>query len=183
MPKSRLAFSHLGIFVYDLDRMAAFYQRVLGLVQTDRGFLPGRELAFLSGDPTEHHQVVLATGRTGSLDDKVINQISFRIETLEELQSTYAQLKEEPDVTDFRPLDHGNAWTLYFRDPELNRIEVFADSPWYASQPVAEPLDLDLPADEIRRRTEVLCRADPHFASVEDWRSATAEKIARANAG
>jgi len=182
MSAPRLAFSHVGLFVHDIDKMSAFYQRVLGLVQTDRGLLPGRELAFLSGDPREHHQVVLATGRTGDLEDKVVNQISFRVDSLEALQAIHRQIKREPEASDLRAVDHGNAWTLYFRDPELNRIETFADSPWYVTQPVADPLDLDLPADEIRRRTEVFCRAQPSCVPIETWRAALAEKIARGQA-
>lgn len=179
MTAPRLAFSHVGLFVHDIDRMSAFYRRVLGLVQTDRGMLPGRELVFLSGDPREHHQVVLATGRTGALEDKVVNQISFRVDSLEALQEIHRLVLQEPEASDLRAVDHGNAWTLYFRDPELNRIEAFADSPWYVTQPVADPLDLTLPADEIRRRTDAFCRAQPSCQPIETWRATLAEKIAQ----
>jgi catechol-2,3-dioxygenase len=180
MNKASIEFSHVGIFVHDMERMVEFYQRVLGLVVTDRGFLPGRELTFMSRNPREHHQVVLASGRTGSLQDKVINQISFRVASLEELQETFGWLHEQADPERFRAINHGNAWTLYFHDPEGNRIEFFVDSPWYIAQPCAEPLDLRLPADEIRRATEAMCRADPSFAPAEVWREQVAERIRKA---
>lgn len=177
-----IAFSHVGIFVRDLDRMLAFYQRVLGLVLTDRGFLPGRELAFLSGDPREHHQVVLASGRTGALEDKVINQVSFRVGSLEQLRGMFQRLQQEPEASDFRAVNHGNAWTLYFRDPEGNRLELFVDSPWYIAQPRADALDLRLAAAQILAETEDMCRADPSFQPAEVWRAALAERIRAAQA-
>lgn len=180
MSKLLMSFSHVGIFVKDLEPMARFYQDVLGLVVTDRGNLPGRTLVFMSGDAREHHQVVLATGRTGQLEDKVINQISFRVETLEDLQDAYRRVKKHGQASDFRAINHGNAWTLYFRDPELNRLEIFTDAPWYISQPCAEPLDLERPADDIRQETKTMCEGDPSFQPIEVWRQALAEKIAAA---
>lgn len=29
------------------------------------------------------------------------------------------------------PRNHGNAWSIYFADPEGNRIELYTPSPWY----------------------------------------------------
>ncbi|GHF49561.1 VOC family protein [Seohaeicola zhoushanensis] len=182
MTNALLSFSHVGIFVKDIEPMAEFYQKVLGLVVTDRGDLPGRTLVFMSGDAREHHQVVLATGRTGDLNDKVVNQISFRVETLEELQAHYRRISKVGGASDFRAVNHGNAWTLYFRDPELNRIEIFTDAPWYIAQPCAEPLDLDKSAEEIRAETRKLCEDDPTFVPIEVWRERIAKKIADARA-
>ena len=178
MGNVRLSFSHVGIFVQDIDRMSRFYQRVVGLVETDRGMLPGRELVFLSGDAREHHQVVLATGRTGSLDDRVINQISFRVPSLEALREVHRQVLADTEASDLRAVNHGNAWTLYFRDPERNRIEAFTDTPWYIAQPVADPVDLSRPAAEIEAETERLCRAEPSFMPVEQWRRQLEAKLA-----
>lgn len=66
-----LAFSHMGFYVRDLPLMEDFYSRVLGFTVTDRGELPTPKgkvgLVFLSRDPNEHHQIVLATGRPDNL--------------------------------------------------------------------------------------------------------------------
>ncbi|MGX9936541.1 VOC family protein [Advenella kashmirensis] len=166
-----MAFSHVGLYVFELEKMAEFYQRILGLRVTDRGTLPGRELVFLSADINEHHQVVLATGRTGNPGDKVVNQISFRLQSLEDLQSVYQSLKEDGEATDFRAINHGNAWTLYFRDPEQNRIELFVDSPWYVAQPRADDLDLRLPTADIYQFTEEMCKQDPSFMTRTEWQA------------
>lgn len=176
-----LEFSHVGIHVHDMDAMAGFYTRVLGLVITDRGHLPGRELIFMSRNPREHHQVVLASGRTGSPQDKVINQISFRVGSLEQLRAMHQRVQAEPLATALRGVNHGNAWTLYFHDPEGNRIELFVDSPWYIAQPCSEPLDLNQPPETIRADTEAMCRAQPSFELADPWRARLAERIRRAS--
>ena len=85
--------------------------------------------------------------------------------------------KKNGKATDFRAINHGNAWTLYFRDPELNRLEIFTDAPWYIAQPCAEPLDLDLPTDDIRKLTKAMVEKDPTFVPIEVWRQKIAAKI------
>lgn len=167
MPDFALTFSHMGFFVRDLDRMAAFYCEVLGFHQTDRGMLGPRELRFLSRDPKEHHQIVLMTGR-GEDQATTINQISFRVGSLEELRTVYARLvaAETPGLD---PATHGNAWSVYFPDPEGNRIEVYTDSEWYVSQPCKVTVDLSRPAEELRADNEAMCRTLPGFKPIEQW--------------
>lgn len=171
MPKPpALAFSHMGIFVTDLERMRDFYARVLGFVVTDEGDLGHVQLVFLSRDPREHHQLVLASGRPDRLPFNVVNQISFRAESLADLRRLKALLRAEAGAGEVTPISHGIAWSLYFRDPEGNRIEVFVDSPWYVSQPIREPIDLDRPDEEILRETEARVRDDPSFRPLAAWR-------------
>jgi catechol 2,3-dioxygenase len=172
-----LSLSHFGFFVFDMTRMERFYTEALGFVVTDRGSLRGRDLLFLSRNPAEHHQIVMASGRTGQPDDQVINQLSFRVTSLDALKDFHAQIRQRDEVHDINPVSHGNAWSVYFRDPEGNRIEVFVDAPWYVTQPRGEPLDLSLPADEIMRRTEAACREDPGFMPVAQWQAGFAARL------
>ncbi len=64
------------------------------------------------------HQVILVAGRPTELAYNHINQMSFRVASVEDLQAVWRNVKDEPGVTDLRGMDHGNAWSLYFRDPE-----------------------------------------------------------------
>ena len=48
---------------------------------------------------------------------------------------TQARMKQVSGVTEVVPVTHGNSVSLYFRDPEGNRIECYLDSPWYCAQP------------------------------------------------
>lgn len=176
-----LEFSHVGLFVTDLDKMADFYHRVLGFPITDRGFLGEAELVFFSRDPRDHHQIVLVAGRPPGLPDRIVNQVSFRAGSLAELQRFYRRVVEER-VNDLVPICHGNAWSVYFRDPEGNRIEVFVDTDWYIHQPIREVIDLGLPEAEIRRRTEAFCRGKPGFKPIGEWRAEVARQIESADA-
>jgi catechol 2,3-dioxygenase len=165
----RLSFSHLGIHVSDLPRMEDFYTRVLGFTVTDRGVARGLPIVFTTWNPREHHQMVLVGGRPETMPYNIINQMSFRVERLEDVQAIWLRVKDEPGVHDLYGTNHGNAWSMYFRDPEGNRIEIFCDSPWYIDQPCVETLDLSRSADEIRAQSENWCRQQPGFRPASDY--------------
>jgi catechol-2,3-dioxygenase len=177
MTTPTVSLSHFGIHVTDLPRMEDFYTRVLGLLVSDRGTLAsGPTLAFLSRDPDEHHQLVLVSGRPPGVEYNVVNQISFKLPGLADLQAMYARVREE-GVKEFRIVTHGNAWSIYFADPEGNRVELFVDTPWHTPQPLAEPFDVESPIEQILAQTEALCRSRPGFMSRAEWRQAQVERL------
>jgi catechol-2,3-dioxygenase len=177
-------FSHVGIHVRDIARMEDFYKRVMGFIVTDRGSLDtprGRVgLVFLSRDPQEHHQVVLATGRPDNNDYNIVNQMSFKVPGLSYLRALYPKLKAEADVTEILPATHGNAISIYFRDPEGTRIECFFDTPWYCEQPMRVAVDMEQSEAEIMAKSEDIARAAPRFQPREQW---VAEMTRRMEAG
>ena len=83
----QMQFSHVGIFVTDFDKMLDFYTRVLGFAVSDLGEAArnGLKMAFITRDPAEHHQIVLAPGRPADAPSQ-INQLSFRMGSLSELR-------------------------------------------------------------------------------------------------
>jgi catechol 2,3-dioxygenase-like lactoylglutathione lyase family enzyme len=178
-PIPKLSFSHVGFLVRDIERMIEFYTGQLGFALTDRGqldMLPGKpEIAFLSRDPDEHHQLALVSGRPDS-GEGTLNQISFRLECLADLRALRARL-EASGVTRFLPMSHGNAWSLYFPDPEGNTIECFVPSPFHTRQPVTDPLDLSLPDEEILAQTESRHRNAPDFQPRASWRAAFEKRL------
>lgn len=179
--RPEISFSHLGIYVTDLPAMAAFYTRFFGFTITDRGQLERPDgskvdLVFLSMDPTEHHQLVLASGRPAELAFNVINQVSFRLASLAALRDRHRRLAGEA-VRDIHPVTHGNAVSVYFRDPEGNRIELFFDTPWYVEQPLAVPVDFTLDDEALMASVEAHARALPGFCPVADWRERMARKM------
>ena len=172
-----VSLSHFGIHVTDLARMGDFYTRVLGLLVSDRGNLPtGSTLLFLSRDPDEHHQLVLVSGRPPGIDYNVVNQISFKLPTLADLKAMHARMREE-GIKEFRVVTHGNAWSVYFADPEGNRVELFVDTPWHTPQPFAEPFDIEAPVDTIMQQTEDICRSRPGFVSRGEWRKSQVARM------
>ncbi len=167
--RKALTFSHMGFYVRDIERMARFYREVLCFFETDRGLLGAVDLVFLSRDPTEHHQLVLATGRPTDLAFSVINQISLRVPDLATLREVNRRVQAAPDVSDLVSATHGNAVSIYFRDPEGNRIEVFMDTPWYCEQPLREVIDLNQSDEAVMAVAEQLARSRPRFKSRAQW--------------
>lgn len=72
-------------------------------------------------------------------------------------------------VTEVSPVTHGNAISVYFRDPEGNRLELFFDTPWYCEQPCRETVDFSKSDAEIMQWTEKLARSLPGFQPRETW--------------
>jgi len=102
----------------------------------------------------------------------VVNQISLKVETIADLRRYYEHLVRHA-VDDIDPVDHGNAWSIYFRDPEGNRLEVFMDTPYYVVQPQREVLDFALDDGGIDRVTRERFGDDPSFCEVAHWRRGT----------
>jgi len=176
IPQLRLR--HMGMFVRDVDRMAAFYKEVLGFIETDRGPANGQFVVFLTRHPAAHHQLVLSSGRpesSGPTDG--LQQISFMVDRLEDLRCMHRIVTSRDDISDISPRDHGNAWSLYFRDPEHNRIETYLDTPWHIAQPHHIHLDLSLSDEEILKRTEAHVRADPTFKPMAQFNREQSEMM------
>jgi catechol 2,3-dioxygenase len=178
LPKATLC--HFGIFAHDVKTMVEFYVRVFGLTVTDWGSSTrGMDIAFLSGSADEHHQLVIAGGRPEEATFSTVNQVSFKVDGLDALQRYYAWLVEQK-VPRLETRDHGNAWSVYFRDPEDNRMEIYTPSPWYVAQPFGQPLDLTQPAEAIRANTEAMVRQDPSWRPVAEWSAEMRRKRERA---
>ena len=164
-----LMFSHVGLYVKDIDLMQSFYSSVLGMVVTDRGAIRGRELVFMTRNINEHHQLVLASGRNTAHDARHINQISFQTPTLNDLRSYKAFLAEREDIPEVHQVNHGMAWSLYFLDPEGNRIELFTNSPWHVQQPVSDQLNLNLSDQVIVQTTKDKYYNYAGFQNRSEW--------------
>ena len=166
-PTVRMSFSHFGLYV------------------TDRGPIdvPGGVVnqVFLSCDPREHHQFVLASGRPDDVNFNLINQISFRVDGLATLREMHEGLKSEA-VKEITTLTHGNALSCYFRDPENNRIELLIDTPWYVPQPHHLNVDFALSDGELWGVIEKHVRGTPGFKPVAEWMTDIERRIAQATA-
>lgn len=152
MPIAELG--HTGVWVDDLEKMREFYSTVLGLTITDENLDHG--IVFLSARPdVEHHEFVLARGRNAPDDVKLIQQISFRVEDVETLLEFHNRFKAA-GVPVQQEVTHGNAYGIYFWDPEGNRIEVYVRLPLDVRQPFRKDLNLDQSADDVLAEAERL---------------------------
>ena len=160
-PSARLSLSHATVAVRDLDAMLDFYCDVLGFVVTNRGEVgDGSQMAFISQDPTEHHQMVFVSGLPETEHQFVLaDHMAFRTGTLDDLRAIGARL-DEAGVEGVIPINHGNAWSLYFNDPEGNGLECFVHSPFPVAQPFCIEPALSRPT-RLRSRTTRARRGSP----------------------
>lgn len=156
MPIAELG--HVGVWVDDLAQMRTFYTEMMGLTVTDEDLEKG--MVFLSARPeTEHHELVLARGRQGCDDVKLIQQVSFRIDSVESLLDFHRRFKEV-GVEVQQEVTHGNAYGIYFWDPEGNRIEVYYRVPIDVRQPFRKDLNLDQSLEDVLAEAERLLAED-----------------------
>ena len=85
---------HLGIFVRDIERMTAFYRDFLGMQVTKQD--PDGRMMFLSSDPESvDHEIALMTGRSADDGPPLIQQISLRVPSLNDLRAFHRNLKDQ----------------------------------------------------------------------------------------
>ena len=168
----KLRWSHAVLYVRNLDAMLAFYADVLGFQLSDRGPLdpnnPGLEIAFLSQVGSDHHQLAFVPVR-GDGPPTTLDHMAFRVESLADVKAMAARLRPTAEPPSCNPLNHGNAWSVYFKDPEGNGLEVFCDSPWNVRQPQGKPWDLSSSEEELRRQTEEQFSGEPGFRPMAEF--------------
>jgi hypothetical protein len=178
----RIAMSHAGFKVHDMAGVTRFYTEVLGYAVTGEGRMPAisaepaRDYVYLSRDPDEHHQVILTSGRDLSVPSSV-NQLSLRITSLAELRRMEGALKADPRATIVRYTCHGNSFSIYFGDPEMNVVELAVESVWYVPAPHGAPLDLAKDDAALIAWAEDHVRGTAGFMMRADWKARARDEL------
>lgn len=145
---------HVGIYVKDLEKMAGFYRDTLGMRITKQNWRAG--IVFFSADPEQaDHEIALFRGRPEDADSRLINQISLRLATLEDLRVMHKKLLAAGLRID-AVVNHVSALGCYYFDPEGNRSEVF----WVTGRPcwvpIAHLIDIHRPDDAVMAEVDAL---------------------------
>ena len=177
MQQPPVSLSHTGFHVFDMEKMIGFYTRVFGLHVNDKAD-DGR-MVFLSADPKDHHQFIMFNNRTAKNGETHFGHVAFRVRDMDMLREIGKRLKQETEVKDMRTCTHGNAWSIYFLDPEGNQAEAFVDTPWHVAQPFYKPVDdlLEKSDEELMRWTEDLLKAYPTTRPFDEWRKDKAKQL------
>lgn len=180
-PRPRLATGHSTLAARDLPALKTFYCDVLGFEVTNEGPVPGQdqELVFLSQDPSAHHQIAMVGGAmTSQADFVMVDHLAFRTGTLDDLRVIHANLVEA-GIGEILQIDHGNAWSLYFNDPEGNGVETYVDTPFHVAQPYAGTWDIEATDEEIEATTRANIADKPEFMLMKDWSVNMAGRLGR----
>lgn len=166
-----VSWSHCVLKVRDLDAMIEFYCDALGFKLADRGNIgPEQHIAFLSGSSSDHHQLGLMSGRAdddaGSLDHN-----AFRVDSVEDVQTMVAWVNADERIGDGFPVTHGNAISVYFKDPEGNGIEIFCDTPWHVPQPQVSGWDPTQSPEDVLAGIEAKYGDKDGFGPMEQYRA------------
>ena len=138
---------HVGLYCRDLRKMRDFYAAVLGLTISDEDLERG--ICFLSAAPeAEHHELALLQAKDPAQATRNVQQISFKVGSVDDVRAFHHRLRDAGLKID-RTVTHGIACSVYFYDPEDNRIELYFTTPYRVRQPLAEPIDLDRPDADL----------------------------------
>lgn len=120
---------HLAIHVHDLDAARAFYGVVLGCTE-GRSTETWVDFSFFGHQLSLHLGVPFATAATGRVGDKMVPMPHFGVVlVLSDWQALAARLTAAGTVFDLEPSvrfqgQPGEQWTMFFRDPSGNPIEI-----------------------------------------------------------
>ena len=120
---------HLAIHVHDLAAARAFYGSVLGCTE-GRNAASWVDFDFFGHQLSLHLGAPFANANTGKVGDKLVPMPHFGVVlVLSDWQALATRLREagtefelEPSVR--FPGEPGEQWTMFFRDPSGNPIEI-----------------------------------------------------------
>ena len=124
-PVSPAKFAHFVLRTGQIDKMAEWYKTVLAA----RLVFRDERLCFLSYDD-EHHRLALI--QVPGLEPRDPNgtgtdHVAYSYRDLGELLATYRRLKAA-GILPHWPINHGVTTSMYYRDPDNNRVELQIDN-------------------------------------------------------
>ncbi len=118
--------AHVVLRVRDLPKMRDWYRTVLQAGVTQESEV----ICFLTYDDEHHRIALLAMPGLAERGDGMrsgLDHIAFTYGGIGDLLRTYERLRDA-GIVPFWPINHGVTVSMYYKDPEGNRIELQADA-------------------------------------------------------
>jgi len=143
---------HVGLTARDPAALAAFYRDVLGLEVVGGSTTDTPDFgasAFLSSNPPEEsHDLALFA-------NPAFQHTAFKVRSLAHLRAMYQRVLGR-GVPVKMAFNHGASLAFYFEDPEGHLLEVYWPTGVACRQPHADPIDLTLSEEAVRRTVREL---------------------------
>ncbi len=112
--------AHYVLRASDLQQSIDWYGAVLGMQVVHRN----PQICFLTYDDEHHRMALVQTPVTEAAPkgSPGLDHVAFTLGSLEELLATYKRLKAK-DILPVWPINHGLTTSLYYEDPDGNRVE------------------------------------------------------------
>ena len=113
-------FAHFVLRCRDLGKSVAWYETVLGMER-----VYGNDFIVFMTYDDEHHRMAMVQARnTDTLPQGAagLDHVAYTLPSLGDLLATYKRLKGE-GILPVWPINHGLTTSLYYADPDGNRVE------------------------------------------------------------
>jgi len=180
-PVSPAKYAHFVLRTGQFDKMVEWYKTVLAA----RIVFRDERLCFLSYDDEHHRLALIHIPGLAPRDPESAgtDHVAYSYRNLGELLATYRRLKEHGIVPHW-PINHGVTTSMYYRDPDNNRVELQIDNfasaeecqAYFHSKAFADnPVGVTYDPEELCRRFETgepmadLLRIPPLPAGKTPW--------------
>ncbi len=159
-PISPAKFAHFVLRTGQFDKMAEWYKTVLAA----RTVFRDQRLCFLSYDDEHHRLALIHVPGLQPRDPAAAgtDHVAYSYRDLGELLATYRRLKGH-GILPHWPINHGVTTSMYYRDPDNNRVELqidnFAtvaelDGYFHSAAFAANPVGVTYDPEELCRKYE-----------------------------
>ncbi|WP_336965216.1 VOC family protein [Sphingobium aquiterrae] len=166
--------AHFVVYTSRFQEMVAFYKQLLGLISSHED----ENVAFMTYDEEHHRVAIVNVPDLKDLADGVagFHHVAFTYASLRDLFETHERLTAV-GVKPYWAVNHGPTTSMYFRDPDGNRVEMQVDNfdtaaegiaycrlPEFAENPIGvdiDPVEMlarlrnGVPEAELKRRAYI----------------------------
>ncbi|AHM62416.1 dioxygenase [Flammeovirgaceae bacterium 311] len=125
---------HIMLRVSDVEASMRFYRQYLQMELKEKTTYEGVTRYFLSSTDSHHQLVLIQQQELPDREQRVLQQIAFQVADHAGLVKAYQTLK---NVEGLEMEDNKISWSLYLKDPDGNKVEVYwdvRDQPFGASK-------------------------------------------------